>query len=337
MKRRRQMQSSALSFIDCICCGFGAVLLLFILTVKSQMIQEEKDVKQIAEALALVQDEITASKTKQELVEAELRSINTQANDEAIDLSALNAKVSNLSKAIETKKSELASIAEESDSSEATANKDRPSADRQYLSGLRLEGPKTLIILENSGSMLAENANDALKIIRSGTSQQAKKWLRAKAAVRAVLASIPKGTEVAILQMNEQATPLTGTLENPYIDPYDNTALVDLLERLDKLEATGGANLLEALTVTRNFKERPNSLLLIGDGLPTAPNPSGRTLSEQNRVQLLQRALSARLNIPFNVILLPFAGDPSAAGRFWQLSSRTFGVTLVPNEDWPAL
>ena len=337
MKHRRQIQSSALSFIDCICCGFGAVLLLFILTAKSQIDQSEVEAKQAATTLKLLQSEISVSKEKQQAVEAELASLNPQPDIKTIDLAQLNAELARLAKAIEEKQAALAFLDEKTEATEAVAAKERPSADKNYLSGLRLQGPRVLILLENSGSMLAENANDALKIIRSGTGNQSEKWLRAKAAVRAVLAAIPKDTQVAIFQMNQKATPLSGTLENPYIDPYDNSALIALLDRLDALEASGGANLINALTAVRNLKDRPSSLLLVGDGLPTAPNPTNRSLSEADRVLLFNKAMSLRPNFPFNTILFPFEGDPSAAGLFWKLSSRTNGIALIPDNDWPDL
>ena len=34
--RRRETEVFSLAFLDCICCGFGAVLLIFILTVSQQ-------------------------------------------------------------------------------------------------------------------------------------------------------------------------------------------------------------------------------------------------------------------------------------------------------------
>ena len=337
MKQRRQAQSSALSFIDCICCGFGAVLLLFILTAKSQIDQKEIDAEQAVAALEVLQREIKISEEKQQTVEAELASLDPHPSAEAIDLNQLNAELASLTKAIEKKNAALAFLDEETKATEAIAAKERPSADKSYLSGLHLQGPRVLLLLENSGSMLAEDASDALKIIRSGNGNQSKKWLRAKAAIRAVLAAIPENTKVAVLQMNQQSTPLSGTPENPYIDPYDNSALIALLDRLDALEASGGANLLNALTVVRNLREQPSSLLLVGDGLPTAPNPTNRSLSEADRVLLFNRAMSVRPHFPFNTILFPFEGDPSAAGLFWKLSSRTNGIILVPDNDWPAL
>lgn len=338
MKQRRQAQSSALSFIDCICCGFGAVLLLFILTAKSQIVQKEIETKQALTDLEVLQKKIVVAEKEQQSVETALASLDPQPDLESISLTQLIAESTRLSKAIEDKKAALSLIDEETNAPETVAAKERPSADKSYLSGLRLQGPRVVILLENSGSMLAEDTNSALKIIRSGAGSQSEKWLRAKAAVRAVLAAIPKDTQVAVLQMNQTAKPLSGTPADPYMDPYDNTALVALLDRLDSLEASGGSNLLNALTRIRNLSEQPSSMLLIGDGLPTAPGPANKsTLSEQDRVRLFNQAMAMRPNFPCNVILFPFEGDPLAAGLFWKLSSRTNGIVLIPDNDWPAL
>jgi hypothetical protein len=338
MKHRRQAQSSALSFIDCICCGFGAVLLLFILTAKSQIDQKETDAEQALAAFETLQQAIAVAEEKQRSVDEELAALNPQPDPaEGIEINQLNAELKRLSTAIEEKKAALAFLNKETESSEAVAALERPSADKSYLSGLRLQGPRVLILLENSGSMLAEDARSALEMIRSGNSSQSGKWLRAKASVCAVLAAIPRGTKVAVFQMNQTASPLFGTLEEPYLDPYENSELIRLLDRLETLDASGGANLLNAFTAIKNLGEPPSSLLLISDGLPTAPNPTNGSLSEKDRIRLFNLAMSARPNFPVNTILFPFEGDPSAAALFWKLGSLTSGITLVPDNDWPAL
>lgn len=337
MKHRRQAQSSALSFIDCICCGFGAVLLLFILTAKSQIDQKKTDAKQRLAAAKTLQKAIATAEEKQKSVETELASLNPQPDTATISLPQLDTELARITKAIEDKKAALAFLDEATEATESVAASERPSADKSYLSGLRLQGPRVLILLENSGSMLAENASSALSIIRSGNSSQSEKWLRAKAAVRAILAAIPKGTEVAVFNMNQTTSSLFGASKDPYMDPYDNNELISMLDGIDALEASGGANLLNALTVIRNLGKPPSSLLLISDGLPTAPNSTNKTLTEKDRIWLFNKAMAARPDFPFNTILFPFEGDPSAAQLFWKLGSRTGGITLVPDNDWPAL
>jgi len=323
--------------MDCICCGFGAVLLLFILTAKKQITLSSEEASQSLEAAQTLEAAIESAEAKQKALDKNISALDPQPDTNATSLAELAAEQERLAKAVEDQAEALAALKTTAEPTKAPAALDRPSADQSYLSGLQLRAPRAVILLESSGSMLAENANAALDIIRGGSGQSSEKWLRAKSAVRAILAAIPKGTRVAIFQMNEATAPLSGSIGSPYIDPYDNAALLAFLERLDKLEAKGGADLANALRQVGQLRERPSSLLLIGDGLPTAPVLSGSSLSEADRVRLFNQALATRPNYPFNAILFPFEGDPSAAGLFWQLSGRTNGITLIPDNDWPAL
>lgn len=337
MKPRREAQSSALSFMDVICCGFGAVLLLFILTAKKQILYSTEEASQSLEAAETLQAAIQESEARQKALDQEIEALDPQPETNATSLAQLAAEQERLAREIENQIRELEALQTEVEPDPAPAALDRPSADQNYLSGLRLRGPRAVILLESSGSMLAETANQAVAIMQEGKWRSAEKWQRAKEALKAVLAAIPKGTKVAVFQMAESTSPLSGSPNHPYMDPYDNAALISLLDRLDNLEAKGGADLAAGLRTVANLKERASSLLLIGDGLPTAPAPPGRGLSESDRVQLFNQAMATRPNYPFNAILFPFEGDPSAAGLFWQLSGRTNGITLIPDNDWPTL
>jgi len=335
--KRREAQSSALSFIDCICCGFGAVLLLFILTAKGQIVESQEEATQSLAAEKTLLQAIEAAEAKQQSLAKDIAALDPQPDTNATSVAELAAEQERLAKAIEDQAKALATLDTKTEIVDAVAGLDRPSADQSYLSGLRLRGPHAILLLENSGSMLAVDVQTALETIRNKSGASAEKWLRAKAAVRAVIAAIPKGTKIAIFQMNEGTSALSGSAQSPYIDPYDNSALLTTLERLDRLEASGGADLSTALRTVGQLKERPSSLLLISDGLPTAPNPSRRSLSEADRVLLFKSAMATRPSYPVNAILFPFEGDPSAAGLYWQLSARTNGITLIPDNDWPSM
>ncbi|MFL2832552.1 MAG: VWA domain-containing protein [Coraliomargaritaceae bacterium] len=337
MNKRREAQSSALSFMDCICCGFGAVLLLFILTAKAQITDSQEKAMQSVNAAETLEAAIRETKAKKLALTEEIKALDPQPDTKATSVAALAAEQERLAKAVEDQAKALAALENKTEPAEQPAALDRPSADKSYLSGLRLRAPRAVILLESSGSMLAEDAKTAVQIIQQGTGAKSKKWLRSKAAVRAVLAAIPKDTQVAIFAMAEETEALSGSTENPYIDPYDNKALLSFLDRLDQLEASGGADLSKGLQTVSQLKQRASSLLLIGDGLPTAPAPRSGNLTEADRVKLFNRAMANRLNYPFNAILFPFSGDPSAAGLFWQLSGRTKGITLIPDNDWPSL
>ncbi len=337
MKKRREAQSSTLSFIDCICCGFGAVLLLFILTAKKQTMLGDEAANQSIAAAESLQTAIEAAEARQKALEREVAAQDPQPDTNATSIAQLGAEQERLAKAIEDQQAALRSLETETPTPEAAAAKERPSADQSYLSGLSLRGPRAVILLESSGSMLGENAAEAIAILQAGNWQQSAKWRRARNAVKAVLAAIPKGTEVAVFSMAESTAPLSGTPANPFFDPYDNNALLQLLDRLENLEARGGADLSQGLRTVNGLQQRASSLLLIADGLPSAPAPAAQSLTEADRVRLFNQARASRPNVPFNALLLPFEGDPSAAGLYWQLSTQTGGVTLIPGNDWPKL
>jgi septal ring factor EnvC (AmiA/AmiB activator) len=219
MPKRREAQSSALSFMDCICCGFGAVLLLFILTAKAQITESQEKATQSVNAAETLEAAIRETKAKNLALEKEIEALDPQPNVKATSVAALAVEQERLTKAVEDQTKALTALETKAEPTEQPAALDRPSADNSYLSGLRLRAPRAVILLESSGSMLAEDAKTAIQIIQQGTGAKSKKWLRSKAAVRAVLAAIPKGTQVAIFAMAEETEALSGSPKNPYIDP----------------------------------------------------------------------------------------------------------------------
>ena len=52
MIRRRQIQVFSLSFLDCICCGFGAIILIFVLSVDAQEKEKLQSLIEVQRALA---------------------------------------------------------------------------------------------------------------------------------------------------------------------------------------------------------------------------------------------------------------------------------------------
>ena len=153
--------------MDCICCGFGAVLLLFILTSKRQILISQEDANQSQQAAETLQAAIEEARAKQKALDEDLSALDPQPDSNATSVADLAAKQERLAKEIEAEMQKIASL-ETSEAEAGPASLDRPSADRNYLSGLKLRGPRTVILLENSGSMLADNASDAIGIIQQG-------------------------------------------------------------------------------------------------------------------------------------------------------------------------
>src|SRR3954469_8085716 len=56
--KRRETEVFSLAFLDCICCGFGAVLLVFILTISQKKEADKADVDAAREKLEQVKAEM---------------------------------------------------------------------------------------------------------------------------------------------------------------------------------------------------------------------------------------------------------------------------------------
>jgi hypothetical protein len=52
MKQRRKLEVFSLSFLDCICCGFGAMILIFVLSIGAQGKQNQETVEDLQKMLA---------------------------------------------------------------------------------------------------------------------------------------------------------------------------------------------------------------------------------------------------------------------------------------------
>lgn len=335
MKSRRSTASSALSFMDCICCAFGAVLLLFILTAKKHR-QDQFEIQKISQStLSELQTSLKNTQKKLDAVELTLANTPTESV-QFIDLKQLTAEKAHTEQAIQAAQAQLEALKQQAlDTNSSTAEWKKVTPDPRYLADLQLAGPKIALILESSGSMLGEDVASILTQ-RQQSPNNSNKWQRAKSIVRTLIASIPPKHQFALLSMQAKTTLIKAHADDAYIDSDNGEAVANILQMLDKIEPQGGANLSSAMRALRQLSPSPTSVLLITDGLPTAPSTTKLKLSESDRVQLFLAAAQLCPDLTFNVLLLPFAGDPSAAGLYWQLCSQKKGLCLVPASDWPS-
>jgi hypothetical protein len=86
MSRRRQTQVFSLSFLDCICCGFGAIILIFVLNIGSR--QKEK-----LEALIEVQRALAAQAAA--LTKLQAAKVEVRRNNERVTTLVTEARLRN--------------------------------------------------------------------------------------------------------------------------------------------------------------------------------------------------------------------------------------------------
>ena len=92
MRKRRNIEAFSLSFLDCICCGFGAVVLLLVLSKLNDPNLIITD--QVSEdSITLLTQEIEEIKDLSVSTTTEIQLIKSVTSKKEIDLSLLNQEL----------------------------------------------------------------------------------------------------------------------------------------------------------------------------------------------------------------------------------------------------
>src|SRR5689334_18442913 len=181
MRRRRAIEVFSLSFLDCICCGFGAVILFYVIISARTGITSTQRMENLASEVARLQQELvtgrenlvqlrnTVDKTNAQNATAaqELFKLNADLEVTKREMSAYDATSLARRERIEQLKSDVKSMEEGKRRLEAgSLDKGPPgqdikafrgTADRRYITGIKIKGPHVLILVDHSASMLHED------------------------------------------------------------------------------------------------------------------------------------------------------------------------------------
>ncbi|MFL0796401.1 MAG: VWA domain-containing protein [Cellvibrionaceae bacterium] len=368
--RRRPFSTFNLSFLDIMSCGFGAVVLLFLI-IKHQTDTQIKVVHQdLAAEVDLLSEQVNDgtenlvrlrniySDTSDELATAEglARRIQEQLDETRVKMVSLQQEAT--PEEIKHLQEELKKLEQEKEALEdevgRAGNNPREflgEGDRQYLTGLRLGGKRNLILLDASASMLDDtivnvirrrNMSDSLK-------RNSPKWQRAVNTSQWLLSQLPPNSQFQVITFNKTASTLLQASNNQtqnesqehsqsqWLTTENSEVMENTDDALESIVPQHGTSLYNAFQAVSRLSPQPDNIYLITDGLPTLESkPKSGTITGRERYRLFEQALKVSpKSIPINVILLPFEGDPLAASAFWQLAISTRGSFMAPAKDWP--
>ena len=361
MRNRRLLTPFSLSFLDIMSCGFGSVVLLFLI-IKHNVdtnIPIPVDTRDQTSEVMLLEEEIldgkrnlaktrnTISEIDEQLVVAqgmarrimdkieETRSLAEQLSEttDTVELDRLKLNI----KELEDQKQQLQKeIKETGDDARRLVGE----GNREYLTGLRLGGKRILILLDASGSMLDDTIVNVIRIrnMRDGIKRNAPKWVQTLRMVDWLTARFPRDSEYQVYIFNTGTRSVLPGQDGKWLKVGNQAELNSVIEALGKIVPEGGTNLEKAFAAIGKLRPRPDNVYLITDGLPTQGSRTirGTTITGRQRLDLFARAVNqVPGNVPVNVILAPLEGDPEAAYAFWRLAMNSNGSFLIPSEDWP--
>ncbi|MSU70278.1 MAG: VWA domain-containing protein [Opitutaceae bacterium] len=348
--RRRETEVFSLAFLDCICCGFGAMILVFILTVSQKRTVDKAivdDLRDRAKAAAR-----TISTTEQDLdrlakvlaaAQLDLQDVNAKNNVDELKLSARQRELllmlqqtGAMKDALNTLLGEKKNLPTEDHAPIPIPNVDR----RQYLTGVRLQGDFIVFIVRASGSMLDDTIDLALSRLDDSDAKkrEAPKWQRVVHSLEWMIASLGPSTHFQILFFNEETVPILPDRAEEWFSNTDKKTLGDIVKRLHEIVPKGGANLEKAFAAVRYLPRLPDSIVLFTDGLPTKSDslPFDGDVGEEQRIRFFEIAVKQLPpRIPVSTILFPMNGDPAGPAEYWELANFTRGAMVSPAKSWP--
>jgi hypothetical protein len=362
---RRKTEVFSMSFLDCITCAFGSVVLVYVLInakgglrKMAETDSQQTEIRQLEEQVLdgyqnLVALRNSLVRTDDERVRTEGMGTRVIEETSRLNLELADADKETLSRreAIERLKADLKSLDEGKRRMEGGSQAPDTSGtrvrgfvgtgDRQYLTGLKIGGERIIILVDVSASMLDETVVNVLRMRNMSEAHKllSEKWRRTLSTVDWLAAQLPPESEFQIYAFNTHAKPLIPESEGKWLKVNDPTALNDALTALRKIVPQDGTSLENAFTAMNLLSPKPDNVILLTDGLPTqasSPPLLKKTVDGDDRVEYFERAIARYpKTVPLNVILMPMEGDPSAPSAYWLASRRTGGSFISPSKDWP--
>jgi len=360
-KRRGAFNPMSLAFLDVMSCGFGAVVLIFLILDHQLSEQDLPTDTDTSAEVRLLEEEIrigdenlvrarnTLAEIDFEVVEAQglADRIQDEINSFLQQLAALENTVAS-EESLERLRADIQSLEEEllrlqSSAVEQTGSSARAfvgEGDRQYLTGMFLGGNRVLILVDTSASMLDETLVNILRTrnMSEDSKRGADKWQRAVRTVEWISSQMPVASQYQVYGFNTDVSAAIAGSEGTWLEVADRDQLNSAIESVKQFVPANGTNLAEVFQAAAQLSPPPDNIYLITDGLPTLSSVrSNDTLvTPAKRLELFEDAVEYLPNrTPVNVILLPLEGDPSATAAYWQLAQMTRGSFLSPARDWP--
>jgi len=363
MRKRRAFEVFTLSFLDCICCGFGAVVLFYTIIQAQAGAQEILRLDQLTGEVRKLDEEVkvgmknlvllrnTLEKTDEDTAAAKARALRVAAELKKIQETSVHpddtiAKREHINKLIADIKSleegnkRLAGGALDKGPAGDRIKSFRGRGDRKYISALRIKGKRILVLLDTSASMMDD---DVVKVIRlrnqpEAARKLAPKWRRAIDMVEWVSAQLPANSQFQVYGFNVKSKAVIPDTHGKWLDSNDPRVINNVLGAVRNTVPQEGTSLLNAFITVRTINPQPDQIILITDGLPTQGSvpPSRKFINVKEREKLFDDAMKTMTrDQPVDIVLLPMKGDLLAAHAFWKLARKTGGSYVVPSRDWP--
>jgi hypothetical protein len=162
-KKRRDIEAFSLSFLDCICCGFGAIVLLLVLSKIYEPAVLEKTEEDLRQLIAKLQEELFEIQGQTNVVTTALSTVQIETSETRMTLAKLQRELNSVQGQYDLVMSDSPDL--DVDEGELQAARQRLSAEMQRLApnfrrapddsigGIPVDSEYIIFVIDTSGSM----------------------------------------------------------------------------------------------------------------------------------------------------------------------------------------
>ena len=363
---RRRFHVFSMSFLDIISCGFGAVVLFFVIInaqvrlradaqridllsestlLEQEVLEGRKDLLQLRGERDTLEDRRAAAieelrKLRERLAAllaelAEYERLGTQSEESIEKLRADVDRLKEMQEELEAR------VAASDQGTGRRVREFRGDGSRQYLTGMQMGGQRVLILVDASASMLGRTYIDVIRfrLMEEKLKPRAPKWVQVVNSVDWITTRLGPEQRFQIYIFGERHRSILEDTNGRWLSVADGTRLAEAIAALREHAPGGGTSLHAAMRAIRSLEPLPDNVFLLTDGLPTqGASPPSRVgwVDSRARIRFFRRAVrDLPSNVPVNVLFYPMDGDPAATGHFWLMASQSRGSFVSVSRDWP--
>ena len=171
-KKRRNIEAFSLSFLDCICCGFGAIILLLVLSKIYEPVIIEKTQDDLESLIALLQQELFDIRGETAVINRDLEDVREQTSSTKLRLARLQGELNTVQGQYAATQSDSESTLDEGDlkrtKQQLTDEMRRLApyyrrADDDAVAGIPVDSEYVIFVIDTSGSMQQFNWQRAIE------------------------------------------------------------------------------------------------------------------------------------------------------------------------------
>ncbi len=300
MRKRNQVEVFSLSFLDCICCGFGALILLLVLSKTAEPVIFEEYSENIENIVAKLQEELFEIRGETYVLNRELITKKQQVSDEKIKIARLQRDLSEIQGQFATSKDDA--VIQNTLSGRLTSARQELTEEME-----RLQAQQTKLVRpDNTVGGIPVDSEYIIFIIDTSGSMFRFAWDLAKQKMTEVLDAYPKIKGIQV--MNDMGEFMFSQYAGEWIPdtPVRREAILTRMRRWQPFSNSSPVEGINAAIRTYYDKNKKISLYVLGDEF-TGPSITN-VIREVDRINRVDKKGKRRVRI--HGIGFPVQFDP---------------------------